>query len=120
MKAASRKKRGADPPADDDRPSPINYQSFPDDNNHRSSSVSVSVSTSASFHPQQQNSLDTNNTTATQDEQQHLNHHRGFSTSIYDLFTSPETERVDCCAMTCCGLMQHDRDRYLLQGTSSA
>lgn len=42
--------------------------------------------------------------------------YRGFSTSIHDMFTSPDNERVDCCAMTCCGVLQTDRDRYLLQG----
>mmetsp|Transcript_4671 Transcript_4671/g.8908 ORF Transcript_4671/g.8908 Transcript_4671/m.8908 type:complete len:737 (-) Transcript_4671:14-2224(-) len=42
--------------------------------------------------------------------------HRGFSTSIHDMFQSPETERVDCCALTCCGMLQSDRDRYFLQG----
>lgn len=42
--------------------------------------------------------------------------HRGFTTSIHDMFQSHETERIDCCAMTCCGMMQSDRDRYFLQG----
>jgi hypothetical protein len=44
--------------------------------------------------------------------------HRGFSTSIHDMFQSPETERIDCCALTCCGMMQSDRDRYFLQGVT--
>ena len=44
--------------------------------------------------------------------------HRGFSTSIHDMFQSPETERVDCCALTCCGMLQSDRDRYFLQGVT--
>ncbi|CAB9527514.1 tRNA methyltransferase 11 homolog (Saccharomyces cerevisiae) [Seminavis robusta] len=42
--------------------------------------------------------------------------YRGFSTSIGDMFLHPHQERVDCCAMTCCGIFQSDRDRYLLQG----
>jgi RsiW-degrading membrane proteinase PrsW (M82 family) len=42
---------------------------------------------------------------------------RGFSTSINDMFTNPENERVDCCALACCGILQHDRDRYLITGT---
>lgn len=44
--------------------------------------------------------------------------HRGFATSIHDMFQSHETERIDCCAMTCCGMMQSDRDRYFLQGVA--
>lgn len=42
--------------------------------------------------------------------------YRGFSTSIHDMFISTEYERVDCCAMTCGGIFQSDRDRFLLQG----
>lgn len=42
--------------------------------------------------------------------------HRGFSSSINDIFTNPEHERVDCCAMACCGVLQNDRDRYLITG----
>lgn len=34
------------------------------------------------------------------------------------MFTDPNHERVDCCAMTCCGIFQSDRDRYLLQGVA--
>lgn len=41
---------------------------------------------------------------------------RGFSTSIAGLFQDPQSERVDCCAITCCGVLQTDRDRFLLQG----
>jgi hypothetical protein len=44
--------------------------------------------------------------------------YRGFSTSIGDMFAHPSSERVDCCSMTCCGMFQSDRDRYLLQGVS--
>jgi hypothetical protein len=46
----------------------------------------------------------------------HDANHRGFSTSIFDMFAQPENERVDCCALTCCGMLQSDRDRFLLQG----
>jgi len=42
--------------------------------------------------------------------------YRGFSTSIGDMFLHPQHERVDCCALTCCGMFQSDRDRFLLQG----
>lgn len=41
---------------------------------------------------------------------------RGFSTSISDLFADAQHERVDCCAITCCGILQHDRDRFLVTG----
>jgi len=34
------------------------------------------------------------------------------------MFLNPQQERVDCCAMVCCGIFQSDRDRYLLQGIS--
>lgn len=43
---------------------------------------------------------------------------RGFSTSINDMFHSTEMERVDCCALTCCGFLQNDRDRYFLTGVT--
>ena len=42
--------------------------------------------------------------------------YRGFSTSINDLFVESQYERSDCCAITCCGILQHDRDRFLLTG----
>jgi len=44
--------------------------------------------------------------------------HRGFSTSIGAMFSNVEEERVDCCALTCCGMFQSDRDRYLLTGVT--
>jgi hypothetical protein len=44
--------------------------------------------------------------------------YRGFSTSIGDMFANHHQERVDCCAMTCCGIFQSDRDRYLLRGVT--
>jgi RsiW-degrading membrane proteinase PrsW (M82 family) len=43
--------------------------------------------------------------------------YRGFNTSINGMFTNPEYERVDCCALACCGILQSDRDRFLLMGT---
>jgi RsiW-degrading membrane proteinase PrsW (M82 family) len=71
--------------------------------------------------------------------------YRGFATSIHDMFlsttttttrdegilpgdddgmrgrssrssNSTNTERIDCCAITCCGILQSDRDRYLMTG----
>jgi hypothetical protein len=42
--------------------------------------------------------------------------YRGFSTSINDLFIDENHERVDCCSVACCGILQHDRDRFLLTG----
>jgi RsiW-degrading membrane proteinase PrsW (M82 family) len=42
--------------------------------------------------------------------------YRGFSTSINDMFTHPEFERVDCCSLACCGILQSDRNRYLITG----
>lgn len=41
---------------------------------------------------------------------------RGFSSSITDMFVDPENERVDCCALACCGVFQNDRDRFLISG----
>ena len=51
-------------------------------------------------------------------ESNHLpsRNYRGFSSSINDMFVYPEHERVDCCAIACCGVLQADRDRYLLLG----
>jgi PrsW family intramembrane metalloprotease len=45
-----------------------------------------------------------------------LTSHRGFATGISDFFVQDSYERVDCCAVTCCGILQHDRDRYLVTG----
>jgi hypothetical protein len=43
--------------------------------------------------------------------------YRGFTTSITDMFTDPAHEGTDCCALACCGVLQSDRDRYLITGT---
>lgn len=58
------------------------------------------------------------NASNSSDSQPSHSSHRGFTTSIHDMFQSHETERIDCCAMTCCGMMQSDRDRYFLQGVT--
>ena len=42
--------------------------------------------------------------------------YRGFNTSITDMFSDPDQERVDCCALVCCGCLQSDRDRYIVTG----
>jgi hypothetical protein len=42
--------------------------------------------------------------------------YRGFSTSIAGSFQELHEERVDACALVCCGVMQSDRDRFLLTG----
>lgn len=42
--------------------------------------------------------------------------YRGFSTSITGSFQSLADERIDACSLVCCGVMQSDRDRYLLTG----
>jgi len=44
--------------------------------------------------------------------------YRGFSTPITGMFKDPDAERVDCCAMACCGVLQSDRDRYLITGVA--
>ncbi|KAG7364893.1 protease prsW family protein [Nitzschia inconspicua] len=43
---------------------------------------------------------------------------RGFNTSIADMWRYPDAvnERIDCCAIACCGCLQADRDRYLMTG----
>jgi hypothetical protein len=80
---------------------PANYRSFADDEGE---------------HPSQPNMTMTPvSTAATLD---HDANFRGFSTSIYDMFSRPEHERVDCCALTCCGMLQSDRDRFLLTGVT--
>lgn len=42
--------------------------------------------------------------------------YRGFSTSITGSFQNLNEERIDACSLVCCGVMQSDRDRYLLTG----
>jgi RsiW-degrading membrane proteinase PrsW (M82 family) len=44
--------------------------------------------------------------------------YRGFSTSVGDFMSSSAHHRTDCCAMTCCGVLQSDRDRFLLTGVT--
>lgn len=39
----------------------------------------------------------------------------GFRTSICDLFANP-ARRADCCALSCCGVLQSDKNRFLLNG----
>lgn len=39
----------------------------------------------------------------------------GFHSSICDLFSDP-SRRADCCALACCGILQSDKNRYLLNG----
>lgn len=43
--------------------------------------------------------------------------YRGFSTSITGSFQSLNDERIDACSLVCCGVLQSDRDRFLLTGT---
>lgn len=64
----------------------VNYQSFPDSHLRSARDVSGQIN------------------------------YRGFSTSIKDMFVNPDNERVDCCALACCGILQNDRDRYLISG----
>jgi len=44
--------------------------------------------------------------------------YRGFSTSISHAYVdaSPSVRSTDACALACCGILQSDRDRYLLTG----
>lgn len=42
--------------------------------------------------------------------------HRGFTTSMADMFRYPDQERIDCCSITCCGCLQADRNRYIVTG----
>jgi hypothetical protein len=42
--------------------------------------------------------------------------YRGFNTSIADMYRYKDQERIDCCAIACCGCFQTDRDRYLMTG----
>ncbi|GAX11684.1 hypothetical protein FisN_7Lh052 [Fistulifera solaris] len=42
--------------------------------------------------------------------------YRGFSTSIAAIFQDEEYAATDCCSLTCCGLIQSDRDRFLVTG----
>lgn len=39
---------------------------------------------------------------------------KGFHTSITSTFTDPSSIRIDCCSISCCGIFQHDYNRYLL------
>ena len=43
-------------------------------------------------------------------------HYRGFSSSIAHQFIHRTSERTDACSLVCCGILQADRDRYLLTG----
>jgi hypothetical protein len=43
--------------------------------------------------------------------------HRGFNTSITDMYRYPDQERVDCCSIACFGCIQADRNRFFVNGT---
>jgi hypothetical protein len=45
--------------------------------------------------------------------------YRGFSSSIAGQFQSVENERVDACSLVCCGILQNDRDRYIMEGVKA-
>lgn len=78
-----------------------NYHSF--SRTAGQESFSVSDANSESLRSQQENLLQETR-------------YRGFSSSIFDMFQHPDQERIDCCAITCCGILQSDRDRYLVTG----
>eukprot|EP00551_Chaetoceros_affinis_P010536 CAMPEP_0203668176 /NCGR_PEP_ID=MMETSP0090-20130426/4871_1 /ASSEMBLY_ACC=CAM_ASM_001088 /TAXON_ID=426623 /ORGANISM="Chaetoceros affinis, Strain CCMP159" /LENGTH=137 /DNA_ID=CAMNT_0050532543 /DNA_START=138 /DNA_END=547 /DNA_ORIENTATION=+ len=40
--------------------------------------------------------------------------YKGFNTSITHIFTDPQSSRIDCCSLACCGLLQSDYNRYIL------
>ncbi len=42
--------------------------------------------------------------------------YKGFHTSITSIFANPRLARVDCCAISCCGVFQSDYNRYVLFG----
>ena len=48
------------------------------------------------------------------DNNNNMDHYRGFGTSINDMFMDVQNERIDCCSITLCGILQNDRDRYLM------
>jgi hypothetical protein len=103
------KEREPDPPssirASRDTSPQTNYRSF--------ASASEDAENDSHSHP-----TITPNSTGTGATLDYDTNHRGFSTSIFDMFARPENERVDCCALTCCGMIQSDRDRFLIQGIS--
>lgn len=41
--------------------------------------------------------------------------HKGFRTSFASIFQNPTFHRVDCCSLTCFGILQSDYNRYLLR-----
>lgn len=42
--------------------------------------------------------------------------HRGFNTSMADMYRYSDQERIDCCSIACFGCFQADRNRYLVTG----
>lgn len=44
--------------------------------------------------------------------------HRGFATSITHCFQEKRFAQTDACSLACCGMLQSDRDRYLVTGIS--
>lgn len=109
MQKRKSKEREQDPPSSirssRDTSPQTNYRSF--------ASASEDAETDSQSHP---HPTITPNSTGTMNTIDHDASHRGFSTSIFDMFAKPENERVDCCALTCCGMLQSDRDRFLVQG----
>lgn len=42
--------------------------------------------------------------------------YKGLSSSITHIFTSSANARIDCCALSCCGILQSDYNRYIILG----
>ena len=96
------------------------YHSMRDEynsNNNNSNSLATAISESFPRRSPRSNNRPRSRPTSPSASPRTTNY-RGFSTSIGDMFVHPKQERVDCCAMTCCGVFQSDRDRYLLQGVT--
>ena len=81
---------------------------------HRNAHTSSSASTNNN-NTNSNNNNDNNNTTSSSSMQYK---YRGFGTSINDMFTEIHNERIDCCSITLCGILQNDRDRYLMNQIS--
>jgi RsiW-degrading membrane proteinase PrsW (M82 family) len=98
-------------------PTPTNYRSFQDDNHTRDGDPGNAHTDSSGGH---RSLVARRGGPPRTSPHAHVadDSHRGFSTSIHDAYRATEHERVDCCSFTCCGVLQSDRDRYLLQGVT--
>ena len=109
----------------------MDYQSFSDTNPTTTTSTTIvppitgnnrgattmmgdNGSDPLSHHPNDTGAITNNAASTATSTSSNIHQYRGFGTSINDMFVDIQNERIDCCSITLCGILQSDRDRYLM------